>query len=467
MKALTPELKDKIYKEIRGKLPPDEAASWMKSLEFLQTENGTLEIPLPNDYFRNWYEKHYKDLIAKTVSEVLGIQPKIIFKIPSDYQGTLFESAAKESGHDPKAPKPHKPAPEAKPPVANANRPKGGTLNSKYTFEQFVVGPCNRLAHAWSMAVAENPGKAYNPLFIHGSVGLGKTHLLQAACHYILAKRPEYSIYYLSCEGFVNDYISAVRSGGYDAFRNKYRSVDVLVIDDIHFLGAGEKQASQEEFFHTFNALHNAQKQIILSSDSPPQDIPTLEDRLVSRFKWGQVARLDSPTFETRMAIIKQTAEWMKKAVPDDVCDFIASSVESNIRDLEGALKNVIGFAEATKKPIDLALAKDSLRDLIGVSAFPVTIPQIQEVISKFFNVKISDLQSKKRVKSVSVPRQIGIYLARSLTSLSLEEIGAAFGGKDHSTVMYSVEKIKQRAHKDRQFTATLNQLTKNVKQGG
>jgi chromosomal replication initiator protein len=467
MKALTPELKDKIYKEIKSKLPPEEAASWMKSLEFLQTENGTLEIPLPNDYFRNWYEKHYKELIARTIAEVMGIEPKIIFKIPSDYQGTLFESAAQASGQEPKGSKPPKYIPKEKTPIQTAPRHKPGMLNPKYTFEQFIVGACNRLAHAWSMAVAENPGKAYNPLFIHGAVGLGKTHLLQATCHHILNKHPEYTIHYLSCEGFVNDYISAVRSGGYDAFRNKYRSVDVLVIDDIHFLGAGEKQASQEEFFHTFNTLHNAQKQIILSSDSPPQDIPTLEDRLVSRFKWGQIARLDSPTFETRMAIVKQTAEWMKKAVPDDVCDFIASSVESNIRDLEGALKNVIGFAEANNKPLALSLAKDSLRDLIATSAFPITIPQIQEVISKFFNVKISDLQSKKRVKSISVPRQIGIYLARSLTSLSLEEIGAAFGGKDHSTVMYAVEKIKQRAHKDRQFTATLNQLTKSVKQGG
>lgn len=466
MKTLTPEIKDRIYKEIKGKLPPEEAASWMKSLEFIPTDNGTLEIPLANDYFRNWYEKHYKDLIAKTVAGVLGFEPKIVFKIPTDYQGTLFESVSHAVEREPKQAKPapvEKPKPQSEPII----RHRDGKLNPKYTFEQFVVGPCNRLAHAWSLAVAENPGKAYNPLFIHGSVGLGKTHLLQATCHHILSKHPECTIHYLSGEGFVNDYISAVKTGGYDAFRNKYRSVDVLVIDDIHFLGAGEKQASQEEFFHTFNSLHNAQKQIILSSDSPPQDIPTLEDRLVSRFKWGRVARLDSPTFETRMAIVKQTAEWLKKSVPDDVCDLIASSIETNIRDLEGALKNVIGFAEANNKPIELSLAKESLRDLISLSAFPVTIPQIQEVISKFFNVKISDLQSKKRVKSISVPRQIGIYLARSLTSFSLEEIGAAFGGKDHTTVMYAVEKTKQRAHKDRQFNATLDQLTRNIKQRG
>ncbi|MFH1238941.1 MAG: chromosomal replication initiator protein DnaA [bacterium] len=483
MKTLSADTKEQIYRELTALLPAEDITSWFKSLEFVSAGDGIVEIPLPNAYYRDWYEKHYREPISTALDKVLGTKMQLVFKMTADYQGNLFLPAPPHQGGASETvpadiPKDTRPRGEEKTvaSVLPAHRQAGKngvkevsspTLNPKYTFENFVVGPCNRLAHAWTIAVAENPGRSYNPLFIHGQVGLGKTHLLQAACHSILAKHPNLNIFYLSGEGFVNNYISAAKSGNYEKFRGQYRAVDVLVIDDIHFLGRGEKQASQEEFFHTFNALHNAQKQIILSSDSPPQDIPNLEERLVSRFKWGMVAPLDPPTFETRMAILQRLAEWFNKSVPDDVYNFIASTIDTNIRDLEGALKNVVGYAEVMNKPLDIALAQESLKGLIGLSTYPLTISDIHESVSKYFNIKLSDLQSKKRVKSISIPRQIGIYLARSLTSLSLEEIGASFGGKDHTTVMYSVEKIKQRLHKDPQFKATIDLLINNLKHRG
>lgn len=464
MKSLSPEIKERIYKELGKLLPSNEVNSWLKSLEFIVAEDNLIEIPLPNLYYRDWYEKHYREPISSVLTTVLGTRPKIIFKNSADYQGELF-TPLNESEHSSKAPAKKTEVIQGKNlDIVSPRSQRNGVLNPKYTFEQFVVGHCNRLAHAWTLAVAENPGKAYNPLFIHGRVGLGKTHLLQAACHYILDKHSNFNISYLSGEGFVNEYISAAKSGTYEKFRNQYRAIDVLVIDDIHFLGRGEKQASQEEFFHTFNALHNAQKQIILSSDSPPQDIPNLEERMVSRFKWGMVAPLDPPNFETRVAILQRLVEWFKKPVPDEVCTFIATNIETNIRDLEGALKNVLGYADVTKKPIDTVLAQEALKDLISSNYYPISIAQIQDVVSKYFNITVSDLQSKKRVKSISIPRQIGIYLTRMFLSSSLEEIGAAFGGKDHTTVMYAVEKVKQRYNKDKQFKATVDLLINNLK---
>jgi chromosomal replication initiator protein len=262
----------------------------------------------------------------------------------------------------------------------------------------------------------------------------------------------------------VNDYISAVKSAAYEAFRNRYRSVDVLIIDDIHFLGVGTKTGSQEELFHTFNTLHNAQKQIVLSSDAPPNEIPSLEERLVSRFRWGMVASLTTPILETRIAILKNKLEHMGTDFPEEVIFFIASNIDTNIRDLEGALVKVAGYAELTGKPVTVDLAKETLKDLIKFRISPITIPDIQKVISEHFNINPFILQSKKRSKAVSIPRQIGIYLARTTTSMTLEEIGASFGGKDHTTVMYAVEKIKQRLHKDPQFKATLEVLTNRLK---
>jgi len=460
MGSLSPDIKLRIYNEFLKLIAPEEFFGNFNNLDITLQDDSSIEIILPNAYYCNWYEKHYKDKLLLAIQSILEKQCVVAFKALSDYQSTLFP-ALKDDAIPPA------PLNKTRAPIPSPRGSILDTLNPKYVFDQFVIGPCNRLAHAWTLAVTENPGKAYNPLFIHGGVGLGKTHLLQAACHFLLHKHRDLTIYYLSCESFINAYIGAVKSGNYESFRQKYRSADVLIIDDIHFLGSGEKQASQEEFFHTFNSLHNSQKQIILSSDSPPQDISTLEDRLISRFKWGRIARIDPPTFETRVAILKQTADWFKKEVPDNVLHFIASNIDSNIRDLEGALKNVIGYAEVHNAPISLSSSKEVLQDFLSSLHSFITIPYIQENVGKYFNVSVADIQSKKRTKSISIPRQIGIYLSRVFTNSSFEEIGSAFGGKDHATIIYSFEKIKQRLSKDKQFKTTVDLLISGLKNRG
>ncbi len=467
MTLLSPEQTDQVLNYIKQRISPEQFATWFKPVNLKERETGVLDLDLPNVYYQTWFEKHYQDLIVTAFKETLQRTYRIRFNItnkPSAFDAK--NSPAPDSTTQPTLFKdnPTETATAVIPPP-RINKPRTEfSLNPKFTFEHFVVGPCNRFAHAATLGVAENPAKAYNPLFLHGAVGLGKTHLLQALCHTILRRSPESKIAYLSCEGFVNAYISAVKSRGYDSFRNKYRSVDVLVIDDIHFLGAGEKQASQEEFFHTFNALHNAQKQIVLSSDSPPKDIPTLEERLTSRFKWGLVAPLDPPDFETRVAILKNKAELHKVSISDEVINFIATNIDTNIRDLEGAIVKVTGLAQLTNQTLDLELAQEALKDLVSIKAVFFTINGIQEMVSRFFNISVSDLQSKKRVKSIALSRQIGMYLARTLTGHSLEEIGAGFGGKDHTTIMYAVEKIKNRIQKDKQFKELVTRLVQELK---
>jgi chromosomal replication initiator protein len=465
MPLLDTEHKTQVLDYIKTKVGPEQFNNWFKLVSLEEPEEGTLEIKLPNIYYKTWFEKNYREIILAALKESRNRDYTISFTIPpagkQGKTGSETNATIQPSLFEPDTPA--KQTPQTTP-VTISKRRSLLTLNPKYTFDYFVVGPCNRFAHAAALAVAENPAKAYNPLFIYGSVGLGKTHLLQAICHVLVKRAPELKLVYLSCEGFVNDYITTVKSGSYDAFRNKYRSADVLMIDDIHFLGLGEKVASQEEFFHTFNALHNAQKQIILSSDSPPKDIPTLEDRLISRFKWGLVAPLDPPSFETRVAILRNKAELNKMLLPDDVINFIATNIDSNIRELEGAVIKLIGLARLTNQAVDIVLAREALKDLIGSSPLRFTINDIQELVSRFFNVSIPDLQSKKRAKSVSLYRQVGIYLIRTLTGHSLEEIGLAFGGKDHTTIMYSVEKIKKRIQKDKQFKETINRLVDELK---
>lgn len=464
--------KEAVLQDIAQRISSEEFACWFKTIDFIEAAPGVIEIPLPHRYYQDWYEKHYRKPVHEALSKILGNVSEVSFKYRSNGQGTLFSQSEPSIPAKDALPQPAGSVSEPKPNTSagvliTGQETKGGLthiLNPKYTFDRFIVGECNRLAHAAALAVAEKPGKAYQPLFIYGSVGLGKTHLLQAICHLTLERHHQLTVFYLSCENFVNDYIHAVKTNSYESFRSRYRSVDLLIIDDIHFLGVGTKTGSQEEFFHTFNALHNAQKQIILSSDSAPNDIPILEERLVSRFRWGMVASLTPPILETRIAILKNKVELLDISIPEDVIFFIASNIDTNIRDLEGALVKVAGYAGLTQKPFTMDLAKEALQDLIKFRKFPMTITDIQEVVSKYFNITPSILQSKKRLKSISIPRQISIYLARTLTPLTLEEIGAAFGGKDHTTVMYAIEKTKQRLHKDAQFKATIDLLTNSLK---
>ena len=346
------------------------------------------------------------------------------------------------------------------------NLPRGGVfnegdqplpLNPDYTFENFVTGPCNRLSHAASVAVADQPGQAYNPLFIHGGVGLGKTHLLQAVSQKVLEKNQDARILYLSCDSFINQFILAVETGEMHQFRHRYRHVDLLVIDDIHFLAGHDR--TQEEFFHTFNTLYQQHKQIILSADCPPSEIPELEERLISRFNWGLVARIEKPCYETRIAILQKKARMRGLSLPEDVICYVAAKVENNTRELEGAITKVQGMAMLQEGRIDLDLAKAALGDSATPDQRRITIQQIFDAVTKYYNVRLSDLQSKKRHKSIAFPRQVCMFLARRHTRYSLEEIGGYFGGRDHTTVLHAVRTIDSDIKSDREVAEQLTFL--------
>ncbi len=341
-----------------------------------------------------------------------------------------------------------------------SGRRAGSTLNPNYTFDRFVVGPCNRLAHASALAIGENPGCAYNPLFVHGNVGLGKSHLLQAICHTVLRRDGEARVLYLSCEDFTNAFIHAIQSHQLDAFRDYYRSADVLVIDDVQFLANKEK--TQDEFFHTFNALYDGQRQIVLSSDRPPVEIPTVEERLVSRFKWGLVAEVEAPCFDTRVAIVRRKAAGRGVDLPDDVARFLAERVTANIRELEGAVIKVVGIAAITEQPLTLALAESCVRGM-PVRHAQVCVDDVMTLITTEFAITARELTGKSRTQTVSLPRQIAMFLLRDHTESSLEDVGRIFGNRDHTTVLYAVNKIRERTQKDRNFKELLDGLANRL----
>lgn len=346
------------------------------------------------------------------------------------------------------------------------NLPRGGVfnegdqplpLNPDYLFENFVTGPCNRLSHAAAVAVADQPGQAYNPLFIHGGVGLGKTHLLQAVSQKVLEHNADARILYLSCDSFINQFILAVETGEMHQFRHRYRHVDLLVIDDIHFLAGHDR--TQEEFFHTFNTLYQQHKQIILSADCSPSEIPELEERLISRFNWGLVARIEKPCYETRIAILQKKARMRGLSLPEEVVCYVASRVENNTRELEGAITKIQGMAMLQEGRIDLDLAKSALGDIATAEQRRITIQQIFDSVTKYYNVRLSDLQSKKRHKSIAFPRQVCMFLARRHTRYSLEEIGGYFGGRDHTTVLHAVRTIDYDVKNDKEIAEQLTFL--------
>jgi chromosomal replication initiator protein len=339
-------------------------------------------------------------------------------------------------------------------------------LIEEYIFDHFIVGPCNRLAHATCVAVSESPGRAYNPLFVHGSVGLGKTHLLQAICHAVLARQRQARVLYLSCETFINDFMEAVELGQLHTFRYRYRHADMLVLDDIQFLA--DRERSQEEFFHTFNTLYQAQKQIVLAADSPPEQIPSLQDRLVSRFSSGMVARIDQPCYETRIAIVRKKAKIRQIDLPEQVIQFIASTVTSNTRELEGALLKIVGLSQAYRQPVSMQIAEEALGGRAGGrGGRRVTIQNILEEVSKEFGARAADIQGKRRTKSIAQPRQVCMYLARELTDHSLEEIGGYFGGRDHSTVLHACKTITQQRQEDARLRQMLDLLTSGLQRSG
>ncbi|MCG3138632.1 MAG: Chromosomal replication initiator protein DnaA [Phycisphaerae bacterium] len=418
---------------------------WFDQLRFIGLQHGTVDIRCANLPQQRYLSEQCARQFTEAAQVETGQLVSVRFTVEDDSSGNQTV-----------------PAPDVDLPLF-ANEPRQILLNPEYTFDQFVTGPSNRLAHAASVAVSDSPGETYNPLFIHGSVGLGKTHLLQAVCHHILSHRPTLNVLYLSCESFINHFLEAVERGALHQFRYRYRHVDLLVIDDIQFLA--ERERSQEEFFHTFNTLYQSRKQIILSADCPPREIPSLEDRLVSRFNWGLVTRIDPPCLETRMAILRKKARRRNLDFPEDVIRFIATRIDSNARELEGAINAVDVFSQQLGQPVDLSSAKEALGDVSTVSR-PIAISLILDVVAEHFNVKKSDIQGKRRHKSIAFPRQVAMYLTREVTSHSLEEIGSFFGGRDHTTVLHANRLIGRLRQEDNYLSATLDQLKSRISNG-
>lgn len=426
--------------------------TWIKNCNPLSISDNILKLTVPNEFTKGILNKRYKGLVIEALRIVTSRTMEVEFLLESDVEAE--ENAEKDTDII-------NPEDQLKGSVTVSDE-MTATLNPKYTFNSFVIGNSNRFAHAASLAVAESPAKAYNPLFIYGGVGLGKTHLMHAIGHYILNENPKAKVVYVSSEKFTNELINAIKDDKNEEFRNKYRNVDVLLIDDIQFIGG--KERTQEEFFHTFNALHEDNKQIILSSDRPPKEIPTLEDRLRSRFEWGLIADIQPPDFETRMAILKKKADSEKLNVANEVMVYIATKIKSNIRELEGALIRIVAYSSLTNREITVDLASEALKDIIankGTSA--VTVETIQEAIANYFNLRVDDLKSQRRLRTIAYPRQIAMYLSRKLTDMSLPKIGEEFGGRDHTTVIHAYEKISENLKTDEALQNTINDITNKL----
>jgi len=437
----------------------DVCRQWFEELEPLWLEGGVLRIRVSNPVQQNYLRSNCADVFREAAQDATGALIGVSFVTGDGTESQDRRPAAGRNGN----------GQQHAPPQSGRTRQDifddeadQIAISPDYSFGNFVIGPGNRLAHAAALAVAKQPGQAYNPLFVHGGVGLGKTHLLQAACQHLMAADPDIRICYLSCDSFINHFMEAVQNGLMHDFRHRYRHVDVLVIDDIHFLSSRER--TQEEFFHTFNTLHQARKQIILSSDAPPSEIPDLEERLVSRFSWGLVARIDKPCYETRVAIVKKKAAIRGLRLPDDVICYIAARIESNTRELEGAITKVQSLAMFNDSGVDLPLARQALGDEDAPAAGShVSIQTIIDAVTDFFDVKLSDLQSKRRHRSITIPRQICMYLARQRTNHSLEEIGGYFGGRDHTTVMHAIRSIGDKIDDDPGFASQINRLDQTL----
>jgi chromosomal replication initiator protein len=490
-----------IVDALRGTVSRQQFETWFRAMRPVSLAPGRYVFGVPNAFLKSWIESYYSDLLRNCVESAFGASASGPEGRPPEIRIEVFDGAeaaavlaAPATASAAVMPQPVEATVAAEPRREQA--PTGGRrrgrvprplddirgqlfghpryrhflsdviLNEDYVFDNFVRGPSNQLANAASLAVADAPAQAYNPLFLHGSVGLGKTHLLQGICHRVLTRRPDTRIIYLSCETFVNQFISAVEAGDLEDFRYRYRHVDMLLIDDIHFLA--KKERTQEEFFHTFNTLYNSKKQIVLSCDSPPREIPTLEDRLVSRFKWGLVTEIEEPDHETRVSIVRRKAEARAKGVqiPEGVCELIADNIATNVRELEGAVQRVLGYASLTGKPLTLELAREALRDVIQPKERKVTIETILRTVAEHYGVKASEIVGRRRHKSISLPRQVCMYLARRLTEYSLVEIGGQFGGRDHTTVIYANEKVAGDIEANHRLREDLDTILRRIRAG-
>lgn len=430
---------EELLSKLEKKLKPQNFKTWFKPTQLYSATSEKLTIMVPNDFFKKWLDRRYSGLIKREIAKISGHEMEVDFILPPKYSNIKKRKN-----------------------ISFKKKRSVSRLNPRFHFNSFVVGNNNRLAHAAALAVAQSPARAYNPLFIYGKVGLGKTHLLQAIGHYI-TENSELTFTYLSSEQFTNELINAIRDDKTTAFRRKYRNTDVLMVDDIHFLAG--KERTQEEFFHTFNALHEAHKQIVLSSDRSPIEIPTLEKRLQSRFEWGLIADIQSPDLETRIAILKKKAEIENMELPDEVATFIAERIKTNIRKLEGCLVRITAHSSLFKEKINMNSVKEILKGILPEEKpRPITVESVQKTVSKYYKIKESTIKGKKRIRSIVFPRQIAMYLCRELTEDSFPEIGAKFGGKDHTTVMYAWRKIVEQAKKDEVLSNELKKLENILK---
>lgn len=430
---------DDILEYVREKIPEVEFRTWFKQVRPLGIESGVFMIGVPHSFARDWLKNHYSPVIEHALKDLGAASPRVGFQVisfPTSEQPDIFQPQA---------------AGESAPPVS---RPR---LNPKYIFSNFVVGPNNNLASAAALAVAEAPGRAYNPLFIYGDAGLGKTHLMHAVGHAVAERLPQLHIEYVTTEAFTNDLINAIREDKMATFRDRYRSIDLLLVDDVQFIAG--KERTQEEFFHTFNALYESGKQIILSSDRPPKDIPTLENRLRSRFEWGLITDIQAPELETRIAILKMNAEYRGVKIPPDVIDYIARQVTSNIRELEGALVRVILYTSMNQVELNRQTVAAALSDVYAPSELNLSMDEILKATAFHFGAEAEDLRSKGRRHELVVPRQVAMYLMRELTSHSYPEIGQFFSGRDHSTVVYAVQKVGEQLVKDRELETRIQAI--------
>lgn len=421
---------NRILDSIKTETDATSFEAWFSSARFESYDKTNFIISVPSAFSKEWIESRYLPLLNEKISSYINdtFQLKIVVKTSPSSEGKAI-------------------------------------LNPKYTFDSFVVGNNNRFAHAASYAVAEAPSRSYNPLFIYGGVGLGKTHLMQAIGQHIMSKNDSFNIVYVSSEQFANELINSIRDGNTSDFRNKYRNMDVLLVDDIQFLAG--KERTQEEFFHTFNALYEANRQIVISSDRPPREIPTLESRLRSRFEWGLLTDIQSPDLETRIAILRKRAQTESLDVPNDVIHYIASNIHTNIRELEGAFNRIIAYSSFHSHPITLDLAAQALKDILPPPLpTEITVEMIKEAVADYFSLQVEDLDSKRRTRQLSFPRQIAMYLTRDLTSMSLPQIGQSFGGRDHTTVLHACDKIGTEVKDDAVLHRILNDLKGKLNPG-
>lgn len=441
---------NKTIAKLKEKISEQNINTWIKPIILIEIKNNIIEAEVPNKFIKDWIKENYKKLIEEAFSDQGYKNHKLNISINKNIKKTIIETEKEQIIEVKKFNK-----------EKNINEIEVPNINPKYTFDTFVSGSSNQFAHAAALAVSNNPATTYNPLFIYGGVGLGKTHIIHAIGNQILSDNKNMKICYYSSEKFTNELINSLRHAKMDEFRNKFRSIDILLIDDIQFIAG--KKSTQEEFFHTFNALYESHKQIVVTSDKFPKEIPDLEERLRSRFEWGLIADIQAPDTETKQAILKMKADQNKIEIPEDVIYFLANSITNNVRELEGYLIRIGAYASLTATPINLEMAKSILKDILIEDSKEITIEKIQKTVAEHFQLKVSELKSSKRLKNLVFPRQISMYICRKLTDLSYPEIGAKFGGKDHSTIIHAIKKIDKKIDEDLHTRTLVEKLMEKV----